>query len=363
MMKSGFRIILPVMLLIFIFSLPDCFSQAKSYRPLHSHGPGLYDIRKIWNPAWFQGNLRSDNYYEGWYFKIVSHDNVHRYSFIPGIALGEDEHSFIQVINGTTGETEYHRFPLDAFSYSRRGFSVKIGENHFSDKGFSVNLGNGEGGISGQINISGLTHYPVSLLWPGIMGWYRYVPMLETYHGVVSIDHKLSGYLLQGKDTLVFDNGSGYIEKDWGSSMPRAWIWMQSNAFEDQQKASFMLSVAHIPWMGISFTGFLGYLMYGDELYRFATYTTAKLTSVEMGEDDIHVLIGDRGHNLYIKGNKGIRGELMAPIAGEMNRPIHESLDAVLYIRLEDTKGNILFEGSTTQAGLELVGDQNLLQP
>ncbi|WP_243392439.1 MULTISPECIES: tocopherol cyclase family protein [unclassified Mesotoga] len=26
--------------------------------------------------------------------------------------------------------------------------------------------------------------------------------------------------------------GKGYIEKDWGRSLPDAWIWMQSNNFD-----------------------------------------------------------------------------------------------------------------------------------
>ena len=27
----------------------------------------------------------------------------------------------------------------------------------------------------------------------GIMGWYRFVPFMQCYHGVVSLNHKLNG--------------------------------------------------------------------------------------------------------------------------------------------------------------------------
>ncbi|MFO7978720.1 MAG: tocopherol cyclase family protein [Bacteroidales bacterium] len=307
--------------------------------------------------------MRTTRYYEGWYYKIVSDDGSLRYAFIPGVSLDTDAHAFVQVIDGSTGQTSYFRFPPEAFSYSRRHFEVRIAGNIFSGEGFSVDLKDDEHHIRGQIGFSESSRYPVSLFWPGIMGWYRFVPFMQTYHGVVSLDHRLKGVLVHQQDTLSFDNGRGYIEKDWGSSMPKAWIWMQSNSFMNHDKASFMLSVAHVPWITGSFTGFLGYLLFNDEILRFATYTSAKIVEIHGDPDQIQIVIEDRGFRLTIRGLKGVRGELMAPLAGQMNRMIHESLDAILFVCLEDPQGNVLFEGQTKQAGLELVGDQQLLKP
>jgi tocopherol cyclase len=347
--------------LIIQFSFLNLINAQGRFRHFASNGPALYDLRKIYNPSWFQGNLQRNNYYEGWYFKIVSEDNSRSFAFIPGISLGNDSHSFIQVIDGNTGDTQYHRFPVDSFSYSRRMFSVLISGNNFSEGGFAINLDDDR--MQGEIHFEGITPFPVSLLSPGIMGWYRYVPFMETYHGVVSLHHRLYGYIVTDGDTISFDNGRGYVEKDWGSSMPRAWIWMQSNSFMQQQDVSFMISVAHIPWLGSSFTGFLGYLMWDDKLWPFATYTGAKLQTVAVGQDDVDIIISDRNYRIIIKGNKGLRGTLLAPVAGNMTRTIHESLDAMITIRLEDKNGNKVFEAKTARAGLELVGDHQLLQP
>jgi tocopherol cyclase len=354
-----------VLFLVLFLALPALPGDGRKdrYRPLGSHGLSFYDIRKVWNPHWFQGNLRSRNYYEGWYFKIVSADASHRFAFIPGISLGDDGHAFIQVIDGSTGQTHYHRFSLDAFEYSRRRFAVNVGGNHFSDEKFFLDLGGDDERLQAHIRLDAPLRYPVTLFEPGIMSWYRFVPFMETYHGVVSMDHSLDGYLVAGADTIDFSGGRGYIEKDWGSSMPRSWIWMQSNTFSGDRQASFMLSVAHIPWLFHSFTGFLGFLKFDDQLYRFGTYTPARLVHIEGDADEIHIQIEDRFYKLRIRGLKGVRGELLAPVGGDMNRMIHESLDATLFIRLEDRHGNILFEGETTQAGLELVGDQKLLWP
>jgi tocopherol cyclase len=75
---------------------------------------------RIYRPEIFQGNMKKKNYFEGWYFKHVSQDLKHVLSFIPGISLTEnDPHSFIQVINGITGKTEYISYPLDEFIWDK----------------------------------------------------------------------------------------------------------------------------------------------------------------------------------------------------------------------------------------------------
>ena len=61
----------------------------------------------------FQGNKKTKKYFEGWYFKMVSQDEVSILSVIPGISISEDgstKHAFIQIINGKTAETEYINF-------------------------------------------------------------------------------------------------------------------------------------------------------------------------------------------------------------------------------------------------------------
>ncbi len=42
---------------------------------------------------------------------------------------------------------------------------------------------------------------------PGIMGWYKYVPFMQCYHGVVSLNHELKGQLRINGSEHVFDDG------------------------------------------------------------------------------------------------------------------------------------------------------------
>ena len=52
---------------------------------------------------------------------------------------------------------------------------------------------------------------------------------------------------------MFYDN-MGYIEKDWGTSFPNKYFWLQCNDFATGN-ASIMISVAEIPFLGTKFTG------------------------------------------------------------------------------------------------------------
>lgn len=319
--------------------------------------PGIYDIRKVWNPSWFQGNRVRDRYFEGWYFKQVSPNGKNSLAFIPGISLaGEDAHAFVQAIDGKTGKTWYFRYPLEDFAYSKSGFSVRIGGNRFSASGMVLELSDGTTNFRGRLSFSGQVRFRAGLRKPGIMGWYRYVPFMECYHGVVSLDHRLQGSIWINEREVPFTGGRGYIEKDWGRSMPKAWIWMQTNHFESPG-TSFMLSIADIPWIGRSFTGFLGFLLHDGRRHDFATYTGARILSVEDSARELAIRIGKGELILQVSGMKNITGGLKAPLLGSMQRMIHESIDSSLHIQLLDKAGKHLFEGTGRNAGLEMVGN------
>ncbi|MFO7722076.1 MAG: tocopherol cyclase family protein [Bacteroidales bacterium] len=305
--------------------------------------------------------MNKHRYFEGWYFKNVSAHGEHSWSFIPGISLTKEQsHAFVQAINGTTGKTFYFRFDISQCSFLRDRFQVRIGNNLFSDKGFSLDLDDGVNRFSGQLEFSEMTRHKATLRRPGIMGWYRYVPLMECYHGVVSLDHKLSGSLRCNDEDINFNNGRGYIEKDWGSSMPESWIWMQSNHFE-KPGTSFMLSVARIPWIGKTFTGFLGYFHHLGKTITFATYTGAKIRIADYSTNSVNISIKSGSVQIEITGHNQSAAPLMAPVMGEMERVIHESINAVLNVRITNKAGEILFEGAGINGGMEMAGEMSLL--
>jgi tocopherol cyclase len=317
----------------------------------------------MWRPDLFQGAGRRRRYFEGYYFKHVAPDGT-AYSVIPGVSRGADGsgHSFIQLIRGADGSSRYYRYPLEAFRAEGDELFLQVGESRFSRTGVRLKAGTGSQTVQGSVDYASSVGFPRSILSPGVMGWYSFVPFMECYHGVVSVDHGLRGALLVDGREVSFDGGQGYIEKDWGASMPSAWVWMQTNSFADR-RASFMASVARIPWLGGSFVGFLGFLWFHGRFHRFATYTGARLRRLSVEGHEVRVEIADADVVLDVRGERSGEGSLQAPVLGLMDRRIAESLNARLDIRLRAADGADLFHATGSAAGLEVVGDVETLEP
>lgn len=317
----------------------------------------FYTIKKTFHPEYFQGNRKIKNYFEGWYYKLVSRDAGSIYAVIPGVSYGKDRshsHSFIQIINGKNGETKYFSFDIGDFSYSRDGFNISIANNCFSESNVSLNIETGGEEIRGSLNFSNLKKLPGSIFSPGIMGWYTFVPFMECYHGIVSLDHEIKGSLYIEGEKIDYDGGSGYTEKDWGKSFPSSWIWMQSNNFHEA--ASFMLSIARIPWLRGHFIGFLSVLMIEGKIYKFATYTGARIVELEISDERVLATIEDGSHVLKVNALSSHAGLLRAPVSGVMDRRIAESIDATVKLSLSERDSTPLYSGKGLHAGLEVVG-------
>jgi len=144
------------------------------------------------------------------------------------------------------------------------------------------------------------------------MGWYAWMPFMECYHGVVSLDHGIEGRLTVNGQTIDFGGGRGYTEKDWGQAFPQAWIWYQTNHF-DQPGISLTSSVAIIPWIGRSFPGFITGLWHGGVLYRFATYTGASIERLEITDRQACLTVRNKHHRLEMVATRAEGGLLHAP--------------------------------------------------
>lgn len=327
---------------------------------IHHH---LRRLRATWYPDEYHGWGRTRRYFEGWYFKIVSPDERHALAFIPGISMGEggERHSFVQVMDGKACRAEYHRFSADDFRPASRRFEVWVGKNCFSKEKISLDLP----GIAGEIRFHQLTPWPKMLGAPGIMGWYSFVPFMECFHGIVSLCHTLDGQLQITDSTnnqmtkIGFEGGKGYIEKDWGRSFPRAYLWMQTNHFDAHDQASLMASVAHIPWLGSYFIGFISGFWLDGRLFRFATYTGAR-KFLKITDEHVELEFKNPKTELRILAKQALGTALVSPISGEMTGKIQESLQAEIRVELLENHRRI-FEGTGRNAGLEVAGEVGLL--
>lgn len=325
-----------------------------------SNSDWLKRLRATWHPDEYHGWGRSRRYFEGWYFKLVSPDEKHALAIIPGISMDENgnRHSFVQVMDGKACQAQYHRFRADEFRPDPQRFEVRVGANQFSADKINLDLP----GISGEISFQNTSPWPKMLGAPGIMGWYSFVPFMECFHGVVSLHHSLKGELRLGPQarSVDFSGGKGYIEKDWGRSFPRAYVWMQTNHFDTHDRASLLASVAHIPWLGSYFIGFIGGFWLDGRLFRFATYTGAR-KFLRISEEHVELIFKNRKTEIRMLAKQAPGTSLKSPISGEMTGKIQESLQAEVQVELLEN-GRRIFEGTGRNAGLEVAGAVEILQ-
>jgi hypothetical protein len=191
------------------------------------------------------------------------------------------------------------------------------------------------------------------------MGWYAFVPYMECYHGVLSFDHNIEGSLETDGSRYDFTGGKGYIEKDWGVSMPSSWIWIQTNHF-DEDAASLFGSVAKIPWRGSYFTGTIFGFYYQGKVFRFTTYTGAKVRRLRVDGRAIEINVEDKMFGLEIAADRQEGVDIPAPKLGDMTAKVKETLKSEIRVGLyQKNRGarEILFSGTGRNGGLEFVGD------
>ncbi len=317
----------------------------------------MYLINRIFNPEIYQGKYRHRGYFEGWYFKIIDKCSKNIYAVIPGVSKAKnDNHAFIQVIDAVSGKTLYKKFPISDFSFSVKEFDISIKDNHFSRNGFSVNIQDSDFYLSGKIGYTEVVPFPKTIFNPGIMGPFSFIPFMECYHGIVNIHCGIEGFLNINGRAADFTGGYGYLEKDWGTSFPKSWIWLQCNHFKSEN-TSLMFSIASIPWLTSSFDGLISFLKLGDSFYRFATYTGAKIKKLSYVNNVLEILVKDSKNTLSLKAYVAKGGVLKAPKNGMMDIDITESITSQVEVILRDKNGNIIFSDAGNNTGLELAGD------
>lgn len=306
-------------------------------------------------------SVNKKKYFEGWYFKLQVNNQV--IAFIPGIHIDSTGRisAFIQVI---MNENSYY-IPYDmeyCKIYSKK-MLIKIGNSIFYKKGMILDIESVDITIKGHVRF-GILH-PINYT---IMGIFKYFPFMECRHEIISMKHSLNGKLMINNKSLILDGGIGYLEKDKGNSFPKSYIWLQCNRFI-KEEAEIVFSLANIPYLKMNFQGSFCVIHYKGIEYRFATYLGVSIYRSSWNEiylkqgfyrlrikfEMIDDLIPSNSIDLSkINDLTSFSHTLLAPIAGEMLKNIHEHHFCNARFTLFK-KHKLVFDLSSNEASLEIV--------
>ena len=307
------------------------------------------------NPELFQGEKylnNKKNYFEGWYFKNTNDKGG--ISFIPGISIDEKgKRAFIQVITNNT--SYFVNYDIEDFKFNFNPFYIEIGNNFFSKEGIKIDIKDETNNLNiyGEVKHSESININTSLLNPNIMGPFSYIPFMECNHGILSMKHTTNGSITMNNNIIDFNNDVGYIEKDWGCSFPKYYIWCQGNDFE-KSNASFMLSIADIPFKLFTFRGIICVLIIDNKEYKFTTYNNCKLIEYDINENSLNITLKKEKYYLNIKTKYEMGHKLSAPVKGKMEKDIFESISSSITVTLKKNNKTI-FSDTSKNCGLEIV--------
>ncbi len=309
----------------------------------------------IKNPEMFQGEKHlntNKNYFEGWYFKNTNNKNG--ISFIPGINInGEEKKAFIQII--TKDSSYFVDYNIDDFKFSYEPFYIKIGNNFFSKNSVHIDIKDNTQNliIFGDIKYSNGKNIGTNFFSPNIMGPFSYIPFMECNHAILNMKTRADGLIDINNNKIRFNDGIGYIEKDWGCSFPKSYIWCQGNNFR-KSNASFMISIADIPFKVFSFKGFICDLIIDNNEFRFATYNNTKLIKYDVDGNLLNIILKKGNYYINISSKNTTGFKLSAPVKGKMEKDIFESISALISVTLKkDNK--VIFSDISENCGLEIV--------
>lgn len=115
-----------------------------------------------------------------------------------------------------------------------------------------------------------------------------------------------------------------------------------------------MVSIAHIPLCGASFTGCICAIIYGGQEYRLATYRGVRIRASR--ENHISLSQGKLLLEIEIKPTHSGH-PLRSPVQGKMSGIIRESSNASIRVRLWNQKEPI-FDLHSNHAMYEFVPEQ-----
>ena len=313
-------------------------------------------------PELYHGQSQKRPFFEGWYHKMSS-KNGETFVAIPGIyrsGINNNQTAFLMFYQGSSGKVDYIPYKVEDFQCDANSYQLKLGKNYFSLERVLLDIEHEHLNVKGEIITNNLNPWPVSLIERGCMGWYGYIPTMECFHGILSMNHTLNGHLDINKDRISFDHGKGYIEKDWGKNFPKDWVWAQSNSFNESE-LSISASLATIPWKSYEFSGFIIGIHHKEKLYKFTTYNFSKILKIKF-EDNALFWVIKKGHlQLEITIRAGTTsGLLHAPDKTDMVPKVKEFLDGEISFILKKNQ-EIILEQYSDQCAVEIIGKTNRL--
>ena len=304
-------------------------------------------------------NKTSKNRFENWYFKLVDIMKENTLGILIGIhKTQQGDEAFVQIIGNGISENICINYPLE--SVKSKETEIQIGDNLLGLQQITLNIQKEGFKLRGELILSNHKQLKQSLWLPGLMGPYKYLPFLESYHEVISLQHTLMGSLWLNERQIIFNEGKGYIERDWGRAFPNVWLWAQCNHFK-RQDVALMIGVARLPIFFNYYTCFAIPIYYKGQVEIFSNYNGGHLAKLYRYKGYVHLIVTQKNKILDIKIYGSDEVSCVTSRSSHMIRDVYACDTAKIELLITEN-GKTVFEEVGTLCELEMGGNTSKLK-
>ena len=115
-----------------------------------------------------------------------------------------------------------------------------------------------------------------------------------------------------------------------------------------------MISVADVPLKVFKFRGIICVLIIDNKEFKFTTYNNTKIIKYNVTKDSINITIKNGEYYLNVESKSDSSKILAAPVKGNMEKDILESITSYITVTLKKNS-TIIFSDTSKNCGLEIV--------
>lgn len=156
-----------------------------------------------------------------------------------------------------------------------------------------------------------------------------------------------------------FANAPAYSEKNWGSSFPQKWFWLNCNSFNDENDLALTAGggIRQVLWWQEE-VALIG-IHYQGKFYEFAPWNSQVSWQIKpWGEWRLQGKLGQfEQYEVVLTGETNLSGSYVrTPTAKGLVFNCRDTTQGKLSLSLSDCQGKTIIEASSNQAGLEIGG-------
>jgi len=312
------------------------------------------------------------SYFEGWYFRVTLPEIAQTFAFMYSIEdpIGEQSNSggAVQILGIDEAYLSRTLPDVKKFSASRTSLELEHwGKSRNQQReGYQVTASSNKGCIYDPRDRQDCRwEYQIKPIYgwgnphrpqQATAGWLSYLPIFDPGWQVLMAHGLATGWIEWRGKKYQFTNAPAYSEKNWGTSFPEKWFWINCNSFANESNLALTAAggVRQVLW-GEESVGMIG-IHYQGQFYEFGSTNSQVTWQIKpWGEWRIKAIKNDL--EATVIGTTDLPGTYVrTPTAKGLVLNCRDTTKGKLWLRLQN-QGKTIVEASSCLAGLEVGGE------